>query len=264
MLKSPGAIAFHIGNLPVYWYGIIIALAFLAGLFITLEAAKKDYADIKTREHIIDLSTLLLAGGIIFARLYYVIFNWKYYTNHLPEIFMTWKGGLSIHGTIIGCLILMYFYTKHYKISLLKYTDLFAYGMIFAQSIGRWGNFFNSEAFGTPTNLPWKLYIPLSHRPLQYINFEYFHPTFLYESIWNLIVFILLITIARKYFKDKTGSITCLYLIFYSLGRFIIEGFRVDNIYIIFGLPIAQFISIILFIIGITGLYKILKQKQIP
>jgi len=262
MLKSPGAIAFHIGSITIYWYGIIIALAFLIGLFITLAIAKKDYPDDNTREHIIDLSTFLLIGGIVFARLYYVIFNWNYYSHHFWEIFMTWRGGLSIHGAIIGSILIIYFYTKNLKTSLLKYTDLFAYGMIFAQAIGRWGNFFNSEAFGSPTNLPWKLYIPTANRPLEYLGFEYFHPTFLYESIWNILVFIILITIIRKNFKEETGSITFAYLTLYSLGRFVIEGLRIDNIYVILGLPIAQFISIIIFIAGIIGLYKVLKQKQ--
>jgi len=155
MLKSPAAVAFHVGDVTIYWYGIIIAVAFLAGLFITLKIAEKDYPENKqTQEHIIDLSTLLLVGGVFFARLYYVIFNWGYYSKHLPEIFMTWRGGLSIHGVIIGSLLIMYFYAKRHKISLLKYTDLFAYGMIFAQSIGRWGNFFNSEAFGGSYILP--------------------------------------------------------------------------------------------------------------
>lgn len=261
MLKSPGAVAFHIGSLTIYWYGIIIALAFIVGLFITLTIAKKDYPDDKTKEHIIDLSTLLLIGGIVFARLYYVIFDWNYFSHHFSESFMTWRGGLSIHGAIIGGILIIYFYAKRHNLSLLKYTDLVAYGMIFAQAIGRWGNFFNSEAFGSPTNLPWKLYIPPANRPLEYINFEYFHPTFLYESLWNIVVFIILITVVRKNFKEKTGSITCFYLILYSLGRFIIEGFRVDNIYVIFGLPIAQFISIVLFTVGIAGLYKVLNQK---
>ena len=261
MLKSPGAVAFHMGSLTIYWYGIIIAVAFLVGLFITLTIAKKDYPEDKTQEHIIDLSTLLLIGGIVFARLYYVIFDWNYYSHHLPESFMTWRGGLSIHGVIVGGILIIYFYTKRHKLFLLKYTDLFAYGMIFAQAIGRWGNFFNSEAFGSPTDLPWKLYIPLANRPQEYMNFEYFHPTFLYESLWNIVVFIILITVVRKFFKEKTGSITFSYLILYSLGRFVIEGLGIDNIYSVFGMHIAQFISIVIIAAGITGFYKVLKQK---
>ncbi len=263
MLKSPGAIAFNIGSIPVYWYGIIIAFAFLIGLFLTLYIAKKDYPEDKTCEHIIDLSTLLLIGGVVFARIYYVIFNWDYYSLHLSEIFMTWRGGLSIHGVIIGSILIIYFYAKKHKLSLLKYTDQFVYGMILAQAIGRWGNFINSQAFGFPTNLFWKLYIPPENRPAEYINFEYFHPTFLYESIWNIAVFIILITIVRKNFKEKTGSITCFYFILYSLGRFIIESFRIDNIYVVLGLHIAQFVSIIIFIVGITGLYLVLKNKSV-
>ena len=261
MLKSPGAVAFHAGVVTIYWYGIIIAVAFLAGLFITLKTAEKDYENRQTQEHIIDLSTLLLIGGVFFARLYYVIFNWSYYIKHLPEIFMTWRGGLSIHGAIIGGLLIIYFYTKRHKIVLLKYTDLFAYGMIFAQAIGRWGNFFNSEAFGRPTNLPWKLYIPVMNRPQEYLNFEYFHPAFLYESLWDLLVFIILITFVRKKYKEKPGAVTCFYLILYSLGRFVTEGLRVDNIYSVFGLPIAQFVSIIMFVSGIIGLYLVTKAK---
>lgn len=261
MLKSPGSIAFYIGSLPIYWYGIIIALAFLAGLFITLKITKKDYPDDKTAEHIIDLSTFLLIGGIFFARLYYVLFNWNYYIQHPLETFMTWRGGLSIHGVIIGGILIIYLYTKKHKLSVLKYTDLCAYGLIFAQAIGRWGNFFNAEAFGNPTNLPWKLYIPPENRPFEYVNYEYFHPTFLYESLWNLFVFFILIFFARKNFKEKTGSITFTYLVLYSLGRFIIEGLRVDNIYSVFGIHIAQFASIILFLTGLIGFYKVINRK---
>lgn len=262
MLKSPGAVAFHIGTLNIYWYGIIIAVSFLAGLFIVLKTAIKDYPDdLNIKEQIIDLSTLLLFGGIVSARIYYVIFNWNYYSSRIPEIFMTWQGGLSIHGAIIGSILIIYYYTKKNNLSLLKFTDLFAYGMIFAQSIGRWGNFFNSEAFGSPTNLPWKVYIPPSSRPEEYINYEFFHPAFLYESIWNMLVFIVLFVFIRKFFKEKTGTVTFSYFILYSLGRFFIEGMRIDNIYSIWGIHIAQFISIIMFIIATIGLYRTINHK---
>jgi len=263
MLKSPGSVAFHVGPLTIYWYGIIIAVAFLVGLFITLKIAKKDYPDDKTAEHIIDLSTLLLIGGVVFARFYYVIFNWNYYLKYPLEAFMTWRGGLSIHGAVIGGILILYFYTKRHNLSLLRYTDLFAYGLIFAQAIGRWGNFFNSEAFGYPTNLPWKVYIPLENRPVEFINYEFFHPTFLYEFIWNLGVFAILIFFVRRYFRKNAGSITFAYFSLYSMGRFIIEGFRLDNIYFIFGMHIAQFISIILFLIGVIGFYMVCRKNKV-
>jgi phosphatidylglycerol:prolipoprotein diacylglycerol transferase len=262
VLKSPGAVAFSIGNISVYWYGIIIALAFISGLLTSLYFASKDSEKEETKNHILDLSTLLLAGGVISARIYYVIFNLSYYSNNPAEIFMTWKGGLSIHGAIIGGILITYFYTKTHKLNILKYTDLLAYGTIMGQAIGRWGNFFNSEAFGTPTNLPWKMYIPPENRPFEFIGYQYFHPTFLYESLWNLLVFIMLITFIRKHSHDKTGIITSFYLILYSLGRFFIEGMRTDSIYSLFGIHIAQFASILIFISGLILLYMIHGNKK--
>ena len=262
VFKSPGSVAFHTGPLTVYWYGIVIAVAFLAGLFITVKIAKKDYPDDNTAEHIIDLSTYLLIGGVIFARLYYVLFNLGYYLRTPLEAVMTWRGGLSIHGVVIGGILITYFYTKRHNLSLLKYTDLYAYGLIFAQGIGRWGNFFNSEAFGYPTNLPWKLYIPAESRPEAFMGYQYFHPTFLYEFLWDMAVFLILLLVFRRYFKEKTGVVTFAYFILYSLGRFLIEGLRLDNIYFIFGMHIAQFISIIFFIIGIIGFYMVQKKNN--
>jgi len=262
MLKSPGSEAFHIGPLTVYWYGIIIAVAFMAGLFTVLKIAEKDYPNDGTKDHIVDVSTYLLIGGVLCARLYYVIFNFNYFINNPLEIFMTWRGGLSIHGVIIGGILITYFYTKVHKLRLLKYTDLFAYGLILAQAIGRWGNFFNSEAFGTPTNLPWGVYIPAQYRPQEFINFQYFHPAFLYESLWNLIVFAVLILLVRRFFGDKTGAITFAYFMLYSLGRFFIEGMRSDNIYSVFGFHIAQFVSLIMFFAGAIGFYIVIKRNN--
>jgi len=262
MFASPGAIAFSIGNRTVYWYGIVITVAFIAGLFTTLKFARIDYKDEETQNHLIDMSFFLLIGGIFFARMYYVIFDWKYYSHHLVEIFMTWKGGLSIHGAILGSVLIIFLYSRHYKLSVLKYTDLCAYGTILGQAIGRWGNFFNSEAFGKPTELPWKLFISLPNRPEGFEQYNFFHPTFLYESLWNLAAFLILITVIRKHFKEKTGAITCFYLILYSAGRFFIEGIRIDSIHNFFGLPVAQISSIVLFFTGLIGLFIIKHTKR--
>ncbi|MDD3014544.1 MAG: prolipoprotein diacylglyceryl transferase [Candidatus Gastranaerophilales bacterium] len=252
MFKSPGPIALEVGPIIIFWYGIIIALAFLAGLAVTVKIAKKQG---ENPDKILNLAIFLLLGAIIGARLYFVLFNWGFYKFHLQEIFMTWHGGLSIHGAIIGGFITGAVYTKLNKLPLLKYADFVSPGLILGQAIGRWGNFFNSEAFGFPTDLPWKLYIPIENRPPEYLNYQYFHPTFLYESIWNFTVFLLLFFVFRKKFEGKNGSLFFIYLILYSLGRFIVEGFRVDNIYIILGMPIAKLMSIIFIIIGILGLY---------
>ena len=259
ILKSPGPIAFEVGPLEIRWYGIIIAVAFIVGLLVVTRIAKRQN---ENPEHILDLATYLLIGGVISARLYYVIFNWSYYSAHLNEILAIWQGGLSIHGGIIGGFIILAVYTKIHNLSLFKYADLLTYGVILGQAIGRWGNFFNSEAFGGPTNLALKLYIPPESRPTGYSECEYFHPTFLYESVWNLIVFLLLYFVVRKIFKDQNGTILFTYLILYSLGRFIIESIRIDNIYSVFGLALAQFMSIILVIIGVIGLYYVTRNKK--
>ncbi len=248
-LQSPGEILFSLGPVTVYWYGVIIAVAFLAGLVVVLHSAKEQNI---SQDRIINLSALLLAGGVIFSRLYYVGFKWDYFSTHPTEILMTWKGGLSIHGVIIGCFLILMGYTYIQKLNLLQYTDLFSPSLILGQSIGRWGNFFNSEAHGALTDWPVRVYIE---------GFGYAHPTFLYESVWNLLVFIILFFFIRKCFRHKYGVITCSYLILYSLGRFFIEGLRVDNIYTIFGLHIAEFTSLLLITAGVLGLVVIYYKR---
>ena len=260
MFKSPGPIALQIGHISIHWYGIIIAVAFLTGLIVTTHIAKKQG---ENHENITDLAIYLLIGSLVSARAYFVIFDWKYFAHNLSEIFMTWKGGLSIHGAIIGGFIVLLIYTGIKRLPLLKYADILSYGAILGQAIGRWGNFFNSEAFGSPTNLPWKLYIPLEKRPFGYTQYQYFHPTFLYESLWDLFVFLVLYLILRKKFKDYNGAILFSYLILYSLGRFIIESIRIDSIYSVSGLPIAQLASIIGFLIGIIGLVTVVFYKKL-
>lgn len=259
MFTSPTDIAFHLGPLIIKWYGVTMALAFISGIAITSYAAKKENID---SSKIIDLSIYLIIGGILGARLYFVLFNYNYYKDNILEIFQLWHGGLSIHGGIIAGLISGWFYTKLNKLNFLKYADIFSYGIIFAQSIGRWGNFFNSEAFGGPTNLPWKLFIPFDKRPLGYEGYQFFHPTFLYESIWNLFIFIILFFFLEKKLKNKTGGIFFSYLIFYSLGRFFIEGLRIDSIFYVFGVPIAQIASFMTIITGIVGLYFVTAKKK--
>lgn len=248
-LQSPGEILFTIGPVTVYWYGVIIATAFLAALGVVLHIAKQEEIE---QERIINLSALLLIGGLISARLYYVIFQWDYFSRRPAEILMTWEGGLSIHGVIIGCFLILAVYAGIKKHNLLQLTDLFAYGLILGQAIGRWGNFFNSEAYGSLTDWPIRVYIE---------GFGYAHPTFLYESIWNLLVFAVLFFILRKTAKGKAGVITCSYLILYSTGRFFIEGLRQDNIYTILNMHIAELTSLVLIFAGILGLVVINSKR---
>ena len=145
--------------------------------------------------------------------------------------------------------------------SFFKLIDVFLCGTALGQCIGRWGNFFNSEAFGTPTNLPWKLYIPITHRPAQYLGFQYFHPTFLYESILDFLIFIILLICFKKLSKTP-GILACLYLIMYSVVRIVIEHYRVDSILNIDGIPIAQIVSLVIILVSSVAIVFLSRKKS--
>ncbi len=244
MFQSPGDVAFRILGFPVYYYGIILAFSILTGVYTAYLLYKKFYDEINAKK-IIDFSPFIIITGIIGARLYYCCVNYSYYINHPLEIFYIRQGGLSVHGMIIVGIFSLFVFSKIYKMSFLKLIDVFLCGTALGQSIGRWGNFFNSEAFGTPTNLPWKLYIPVSDRPIQYIGYEYFHPAFLYESILDLVIFIILLLLFKKVSKHP-GVLACIYLILYSLVRISVEYLRIDSVLNISGIPVAQIMSLIL------------------
>ncbi len=260
MFQSPGDIAFYIGSMPVYYYGLILAIAAFTGFY----AAYKLYAEFfnpDEAEKILDMAPILILAGIFGARLYYCIVNYSYYIIHPLEVFNIRQGGLSIHGMILGGIIALYFCVKHYKIDFLRTLDVMACGTSLAQAIGRWGNFFNSEAFGMPTNLPWKLYIPIAHRPQEFIRHEYFHPTFLYESILDLAIFTILYLILRRH-KIQKGILFGIYLLLYSFVRIGVEYLRVDSILYISGIPVAQWVSIWIIIIALFYLGFLLRNTE--
>lgn len=260
IFQSPGGAAFEIGSISIHWYGIIIATAFLVGLCICRKVAKDKG---ENPDNFTDLASLILIFAIIGARLYYVIFSWDNYSDNWLDIFKIWQGGLAIHGGIIGGLIAGLIYTRRKNLSFAKYCDITAVGLIIAQAIGRWGNFFNSEAFGTPTDLPWKLFIPYTSRPFDYMNFEFFHPTFLYESLWDLSVFFTLYFILRQKLNNYNGALFFCYLGLYSLGRLFIEGLRTDSLMIAGTyLRTAQVISISCIIISILALVFIYQKNR--
>lgn len=258
MFHSPSDIAFNIFGFSVYFYGIIMACSIFIGIYTAYFLYKKFYDSVNA-EKIIDMSPLLIIIGVFGARLYYCLVNYSYYAVHPLEILNIRQGGLSIHGMIIVGIAALYLFSKIYKMSFVKLLDVFLCASALAQSIGRWGNFFNSEAFGTPTNLPWKLFIPVSHRPLEFINYEYFHPTFLYESILDFLIFIILIICLRKY---SSGITACIYLILYSVVRIFVEALRTDSVLNLAGFPVAQVMSACLILIGIVGLLIILRYKR--
>lgn len=260
--QSPGPILFEIGPIALRWYGLLIASAVLIGVMLAQKLAKLKQVD---PELIGDLAIWLVIGAIPCARLYYVIFQWQEYAQRPGDIMAIWKGGIAIHGAILGGLVAALIFTRIQKLNFWQLVDIFTPSLILGQAIGRWGNFFNSEAFGKPTNVPWRLFIPPSRRPLEYLEFNYFHPTFLYESMWDLLVFVILITLfflSIKYSqKIKNGTIFLAYLIAYSSGRIWIEALRTDSL-MLGHLRIAQVISLVAIALGILGLYWLYGLKK--
>lgn len=253
MFASPGEIAFSIGPVPVYYYGIIMALSLFVGLVTVRFIVKKFYPEINP-DVIYDISPSIIIGAILSARIYYCILSYGYYSKHLIEIPQIWHGGISMHGAIIGGLICGIIYAKKHKLPILKLCDIFSYGLVLGQALGRWGNFFNSEAFGRPTENFLKLYIPIYKRPLEYMQYDYFHPTFLYESILDVCIFLILFFIVRKLTKGKDGAVFFIYLILYSVVRIIVEQIRIDSVLNVWGIPIAQIVSGIIILISIVAL----------
>ena len=248
---SPGPIAFELGPISIRWYGLLIASAIIIGTLLAQNLAERRNVD---PELVGDLAIWLVVGAIPCARIYYVLFEWqRFQTQPWYKVFAIWEGGIAIHGAIIGGAIAATIFCKRQKISTWIMADIFMPAVILGQAIGRWGNFFNSEAFGSPTELPWKLLIPINRRPPDFINDSYFHPTFLYESVWNIGVFAILMFAFLRFPKLKTGTITMFYAIAYSLGRFWIEGLRTDSL-MVGGLRTAQMISLAAIVAGIFGL----------
>ena len=242
--QSPGPIIFEIGSIAIRWYGLLIASAVLIGVTLSQYLAKQRRID---PELLGDLAIWLVISAIPCARLYYVLFEWQEYARRPADIIAIWQGGIAIHGAIIGGTIATIIFARVKRISFWQLADLVAPSLILGQAIGRWGNFFNSEAFGKPTDLPWKLYIAPRYRPLELINFEYFHPTFLYESLWNIGVFAILIALflwgLKQSHRLKPGTLVAVYLISYSLGRVWIEWLRTDSL-MLGPLKVAQVISL--------------------
>ena len=261
---SPGAVLGEIGPITIRWYGLLIASAVLIGINLSQYLAKRRQVD---PDLLGDLIIWLIIGAIPAARLYYVIFEWSKYSQHPETIIRIWEGGIAIHGAIIGGAIAALIFARVKDISFWQLADLVAPSLILGQAIGRWGNFFNSEAFGSPTNLPWKLYIQPQYRPAQFADVAYFHPTFLYESLWNLMVFGLLMTLFFRGWKGKqlkTGTLFLVYLVTYSLGRLWIEGLRTDSL-MLGWLRKAQVVSLVCISLGLAGLaWLYIYKRSLP
>ncbi len=240
-----------LGFFQIKWYSLLILIGFLAGYFLVINRSKKKEIPVKI---ISDLCFYLIIVSIIGARLYYCLFQYKDYTN-IIDVFKIWEGGLAIHGGIIFGVIFIYFYTKSKKLDFFEVLDIFAPALVLGQSIGRWGNFFNQEAFGRKIDI---LVLKKFHLP-QFIiegmyiwdkgEYAYRTPTFLIESIACIIIFIILIVIRNKK-KIKSGQVVSIYLFLYGIERFFVEGLRTDSL-MFFDLRIAQLVSIFMIVVGI-------------
>jgi len=258
MFTSPGPILLQLGPFSLRWYSVLVTGGIVLGTLVAQRLAAKRGLD---PEMIGDLAVWLGVGAIPCARLYYVLFRWDYFQQHLASIPAVWEGGIAIHGGILGGLVAGWLFARRRKLSFVQLLDIVTPGLILGQAVGRWGNFFNSEAFGDPTDLPWKLFIPEALRPPGLTQFSYFHPTFLYESLWNLGVFGILLFAFTRWTQVKPGTIASLYALCYSLGRLWIEGLRTDSL-MLGPLRIAQVVSLIGISLGLFGLWWFNRPSQ--
>lgn len=235
---NPIAVSFPFG-LKIHWYGIIIAIGMVLAAVIVYHEIKKSG---RNGEMLFDFLIFTIPLSIIGARCYYVIFSWESYKDNISEIFAVWHGGLAIYGGVIVGAVCAIVFTKVKQIPLLWFTDIASIGCILAQSIGRWGNFVNGEAFGGVTNLPWRMVIGSSA--------EAVHPTFLYESLWNFTGFLISYLLIYKR-KHTDGASLAFYLIWYGTGRFFIEALRSDSLYI-GGIKVSQIVAILSIVLGIA------------
>jgi phosphatidylglycerol---prolipoprotein diacylglyceryl transferase len=258
-MSSPGAIAFQIGPLVIRWYGILMATSIVVALWLAHRQAKREGLP---ADDIITAGQWAILAGLLGARLYEVVFNWDYYGQYPQKILAVWEGGLAIHGgLIVGPLVGIWLAWK-WGLPILRGLDVTAPSFAIGQAIGRWGNFFNEEAFGAPTDLAWKLYISPPHRPPEFRQFDFFHPTFLYESLWNLLVFAVLVGWVRPRLGRYPGAVFFAYIGLYSAGRFFIEALRLDSFWV-WGLRVAQVAGLVGVIVAGVGLAWVTRRGAV-
>ena len=261
MFTSPSQILCTILGVHIYFYGVILAIAIAVGTLVADRIGVK-YFELK-KETIIDLAPYLIIFGIIGARLYYCLMDIGFYMRFPTEILAIRHGGISIHGAIIGGLFGLFIYAYRHKTSIKKLCDVSAVGLAIGQAIGRWGNFFNSEAYGLPTNLPWKLYIAPQYRQIPYQDVDFYHPAFLYESILDLVIFGTLLYFAHSKKLKKDGNIALVYLILYSIARIFVEYIRIDCVRYIWGISVAIVVSVGIIILSVILLLLNNRNKDL-
>ncbi|WP_371018885.1 prolipoprotein diacylglyceryl transferase [Pseudalkalibacillus sp. JSM 102089] len=253
--ESLDRVFIYLGPLPIYWYGVIIATGAFLGLFLAMKESER--LGIK-KDYIVDIVLYAVPISLITARFYYVLFEWEQYVNGpLWRVFAIWEGGIAIHGALIGAFLTAYLYSRQKKLSFGLMADIAAPSIILGQAIGRWGNFMNQEAHGGPVSNEfyqnYMRFLPDFINQQMFIDGTLYHPTFLYESLWNILGFLFLLLLRSKG-MPRRGEVFMSYVIWYSFGRFFIEGLRTDSLYLFGEIRTAQFLSILLILIAVIGI----------
>lgn len=246
----------QIGSMKIYWYAIIIATGvFLAVLYAVKRAPQFGIAE----DNIYDMVIVCIPTAVVCARIYYVVSEWEQYKDNFVDVFKIWEGGLGMYGVIFGGILAVFLYSRYKKIPFGTLMDVDSFGLLIGQIIGRWGNFMNREAFGYQTDLPWKMGLTQSGTTI------YVHPTFLYESLWNLAGFLIIHFYSKKH-RRYDGQILAMYLTWYGFGRMLVEGLRTDSLYIL-GTDIrkSQLVALLTFVCGLIFLlWNRFKVKHDP
>ena len=250
---NPDRVAFSVFGKDVYWYGIIIALGFILAVLYGSRRAKHFGL---TEDHILDMLFVAVPAAIICARLYYCVFYWELFADDPISVLYIWEGGIAIYGAVIGAVLSVLLYCKIKKVPFCPMADVGALGLLIGQSIGRWGNFINREAFGAQTDSFLKMGLQDAAG-----NVVYYHPTFLYESLWNLIGFVALHFYSKK--RKFDGEVFAAYIAWYGLGRFWVEGLRTDSLYLFgTGIRVSQLVAGVTFVAASAVLlYMHLKRR---
>ena len=257
-LPSPSDGTLHLGPLPIHVYGLLLAV----GVVIAAKLAESRWAHWgRDRHELAAIWVPVVISGVVGARLYHVVTDYQLFEDHWNRVFEIWKGGLAIWGAVLGGGIAVYVMCRIRRLDFLRVSDAIAPGLLVAQALGRWGNYFNQELFGKPTTLPWGLEIDLAHRPAGYTQYATFQPTFLYESLFCLAAFGILLWVERR-FPLRRGQLFALYVVLYTFGRFWFEMLRIDPAHHVGGLRINDWVSIGVFLLGFVY-FVVLGRRQI-
>ena len=263
MTLTINPVAFNLGNLSVKWYGVIMALAIILAVSMAIIEGRKRQIE---SDDFVDLLLWAVPLGYVGARIYYVIFEWQYYAQHPDQIIAIWNGGIAIYGGLLAGLVVLLIFCYKKMLPPFLMLDIITPGVMAAQILGRWGNFINQEAHGGPTTLGFlqSLHLPNFIISQMKINGVYYQPTFLYESFFNLIGLILILVLRHRKHLFRQGEIFMLYLAWYSVVRFFVEGMRTDSLYLWGSIRVSQLLSLILLMI-VIGLFiyrrKVVKPK---